>query len=284
MAPTILEILQESESRLKGVDSPRLSAEVLVAEVLRCSRLTLVVDRERVVSSEQEERIRTLVTRRSSGEPLAYIIGNREFYGLDFHVTPDVLIPRPETEHIVEKLEELYPKNASLRFADLGTGSGILAVTIAHLFRNATGVAVDLSAGALEVAKTNAAFHGVADRLEFIEGDFTQPLLEPNTFDLIVSNPPYVPQQEYDEASFEVTNFEPLSALVSGEDGLNHVRAMLPHVSSALKSGGQYLMEIGYQQGVAVKGIITNHFPEFEGVSILKDLSEHDRIVFLQKL
>ena len=283
MAPTILEILQQSESRLQGVDSPRLSAEVIVAEVLGCSRLTLVVDRDRLVSVEQAGRIKTLIDRRSTGEPLAYILGNREFYGLDFHVTPDVLIHRPETEHIVEKIEELYPADAAFHFADLGTGSGILAVTIAYIFLNSSGVAVDLSPGAHVVAKKNAASHGVSEHLEFVEGDFTKPLLESDSFELIVSNPPYVPQQEYDDASSEVTDFEPLTALVSGEDGLDHIRLMLPHVSLSLKSGGFFLMEIGYQQSGEIARMITNQFPEFEGVSILKDLSGHDRIVFLQK-
>jgi len=284
MAPSILNIIQESESRLQGVDSPRLSAEVIVSEVLGCSRLTLVVDRDHEVRPEQLEQIQAMVRRREQGEPLAYILGNREFYGLDFHVTPDVLIPRPETEQIIEKIEELYLKNVPFHFADLGTGSGIIAVTLAYLFPKSTGVAVDLSLGALSVAKENAATQGVDARLEFVEGDFTKPLLDSNAYDLIVSNPPYVPQQEYDDASFEVIGFEPVTALVSGDDGLDHIRAMLPHVSSCLKSGGRFLMEIGYQQGEAIRGIITDLFPEFGEVSVLKDLSGHDRIVFLQKL
>ncbi|QJB57956.1 peptide chain release factor N(5)-glutamine methyltransferase [Pseudodesulfovibrio sp. zrk46] len=284
MAPTILDILQESESRLSGVDSPRLSAEVIVAEVLDCSRLTLVVDRERVLKDDQVALVRQMVARRETGEPLAYILGNREFYGLDFHVSSSVLIPRPETEHIIEKLEELYPADAAFQFADLGTGSGILAVTIAHLFAQARGVAVDLSPDALAVAERNSLTHGVHDRLEFIEGDFTCSLLDTGVYDLIVSNPPYVPQQEYDDASHEVRDYEPLTALVSGEDGLNHIRAMLPHVSKALKQGGIVLMEIGYQQGDAVKKIMSEQFPEFGEVDVLKDLSGHDRIVFLRKL
>lgn len=284
MAPTILDILKESEKRLNGVDSPRLSAEVLVAEVLGCSRLTLVVDRDRHVFPEQIKQIFSLVSRREKGEPLAYILGSKEFYGLDFKVTPDVLIPRPETEHIVEKVEELYAKDAIFHFADLGTGSGILAVTLAHLFENSTGVAVDLSSGALAVARSNAVAHGVQGRLDFLEGDFTKPLFACDAFDLIVSNPPYVPQQEYDDASHEVTGYEPVMALVSGDDGLDHIRSLLPMVSAALKSGGYLLMEIDYLHGDAIKKITSQQFPEFGNVSILKDLSGHDRIVFLQKL
>lgn len=284
MPLTVLHILQESEQRLADVDSPRLSAEAIVSHVLGCTRLTLVVDRDKSVSSEAAERIDALVERRAEGEPLAYLLGFKEFYGLDFVVSSDTLIPRPETEHVVEVVEELYGKDVAFRFADLGTGSGILAVVLAHLFPQATGVAVDLSPGALTVARRNAEAHGVSDRLDFRQADFTRPLSLGGIFDLIVSNPPYVPQQEYEDASHEVTGFEPATALVSGEDGLKHIRAMLPHVARALKSGGSCLMEIGYRQADAIKKIISRQFPEFGGVKIIKDLAGHDRVVFLQKL
>lgn len=284
MALTILDIVQESESRLQGVDSPLLSSQVLVAHVLGCTRLMLTVDRDCAVTDEQLKRIRALVDKRVEGEPLAYILGTKEFYGLDFKVTPDTLIPRPETEHIIEALEEIYPKDSSLRFADLGTGSGILAVMIGYLFPYSSGLAFDLSGGALTVARENAAAHGVENRVEFHNGDFTKPLLDDESLDLIVSNPPYVPQQEYDEASFEVTGYEPVTALVSGDDGLDHIRAMLPLVGRALKSGGRFLMEIGYQQAEAIKKIIlTDSALNFREISILSDLAGHDRVVLLQK-
>ena len=284
MGPTILDILRESEERLHGVDSPRLSAELLIAEVLQCSRLMLTLDRERRPSVDEIRRISDLVERRSHGEPLAYILGTKEFYGLDFVVTPDVLIPRPETEHIVEVIEEAYSKEDVFHFADFGTGSGILAVTITSLFPKASAVAVDLSPGALKIAQSNARTLGVSDRIEFIEGDFTQPLLEDSGCDFIVSNPPYVTEQEYAEASHEVTEYEPVTALVSGADGLDHIRAMLPLVAQALKPGGRFLVEMGYQQGAQVIKIITNEFPQFKDVRIKKDLAGHDRIVMMEKL
>ncbi|QGY41001.1 peptide chain release factor N(5)-glutamine methyltransferase [Pseudodesulfovibrio cashew] len=283
MGSTILSLLKESESRLLAVDSPRLSAEVLVAEVLGCSRLTLVGDREREVDDRDLERIRELVGRRATGEPLAYILGRKEFYGLDFMVTPDTLIPRPETEHIIEAVEEHFPRDSRFRFADLGTGSGILAVTLAHLFTGSKGVAVDLSPGALNVAEKNALAHGVADRVEFRLGDFTERLFPDDSLDLIVSNPPYVPQQEFDEASREVVDFEPVTALVSGADGLDHIRAMLPRVTDALKTGGLFMMEIGYRQAEGVVRIITDYLSEYKEIQVLKDLAEHDRIVLLRK-
>lgn len=284
MAPTIFEIVKESESRLIGVDSPFLSAQVLVAHVLGCTRLTLTLERNQLVPEDQLVRIRSLVTRREQGEPLAYILGFKEFYGLDFRVTPDTLIPRPETEHIIEALEDLYPKDAPLHFADLGTGSGILAVMIGHLFPRSSGVAFDLSEGALTVAVENARVHGVDDRVAFRVGDFTKPLLDDESCDVIVSNPPYVPQQEYDDASHEVTDYEPATALVSGDDGLDHIRAMLPHVWKALKPKGRLLMEIGYQQASLVKIItLTDNNLNFQHISVLKDLAGHDRVVLLQK-
>lgn len=284
MGATVLHILQECESRLSGVDSPRLSAEVLVSEVLQCSRLSLILDRDRLVTNEEQLRIESLVTRRQKGEPLAYILGSKEFYGFDFKVTPDTLIPRPETEHIIEKVEELYPLDATFRFADLGTGSGILAVTLAHFFFNASGVAVDLSSPALKVAQQNAQAHGVKGRLEFLRGDFTRHLFEPEAFDLIVSNPPYVSQQEYDEASHEVIGYEPETALVSGDEGLNHIRAMLPHVAESLRRGGVYLMEIGYQQALAIERFVADFVPGLGRFEVVRDLAGHDRIVCLTKL
>lgn len=283
MGSSILHILQESEKRLLGVDSPRLSAEVIVAEVLDCSRLSLVVDHNRVVNEDEKAVIESMVARREKGEPLAYILGRKEFYGLDFIVTPDTLIPRPETEHIIEKVEELYSMGAAFRFADLGTGSGILAVTLAHRFKKASGIAVDLSSGALKTALENSRVHSVDDRLEFRLGDFTKPLFETETFDLIVSNPPYVPQHEYDDASYEVTDYEPETALVSGEDGLDHVRAMMLHVAKAVRSGGHVLIEIGYQQGRAVVQMVADNYSEFTLIEVIKDLSGHDRIVWLSK-
>lgn len=284
MSPVIPSILNECEARLSGVDSPRLSAEVLMAHVLECSRLSLVIDRERVVTDKELTDIYALVERRAAGEPVAYILGEKEFYGLDFFVTPDVLIPRPETEHIVEEVETLYQKDACFAYADLGTGSGILAVTIASLFQKSECVAIDLSSMALAVAKDNAIRHGVENRIYFRQADFTQDNLGHEVFDLIVSNPPYVTQAEFDAASHEVTRFEPTMALVSGHDGLDHVREMLSGMLAALKVGGRFFMEIGCGQGESVKKIMLDLFPQFRQVKVLKDLAGHDRIVSAQKL
>ncbi|WP_419788088.1 peptide chain release factor N(5)-glutamine methyltransferase [Pseudodesulfovibrio sp.] len=280
--PTRLDILKESETRLSGVDSPRLSAQLLMAEALGCAPSAVYLDRNQEIPTEQLSRIRALIDRRASGEPVAYILGRQEFYGLEFKVTPDVLIPRPETEHIVEKVEELFAKDDAFRFADLGTGSGILAVTISTVFTQAECDAIDLSPAAIAVARSNAKRHGVQDRTHFVVGDFTNPL-PGGPYDLIVANPPYVTEQEMTEASHEVTAFEPTLALVSGADGLDHVRAMLAPVLAALKPGGVLLMEVGWRHGDPIKKIISHGYPEIGQVSMIKDLAGHDRVVFLRK-
>lgn len=284
MSPDIQKILNIGEARFFGVDSPRLSAEVLVAHVLKCSRLGLTLDRERVPTESELAEIERLFARREAGEPIAYILGEKEFYGLDFRVTPDVLIPRPETEHIVEEVESLFAKDSAFRFADLGTGSGILAVTICTLFEQASATAVDISPAAIEVARSNAKRHGVDGQIVFQLGDFTDQLFDPEQFDLVVSNPPYVTEEEFADASHEVTEFEPTGALVSGVDGLNHIRAMLPHVARSLNPGGYLLMEIGFGQGEGVKKIIREHSAQFGEVRVISDLAGLDRVVFARKL
>lgn len=283
MGVTVQAVVRECEARLQGVDSPRLSAQVLAAEVLGLTRVGLSLERERALTPQETERIRTLAARRATGEPLAYILGRREFYGLDFAVTPDVLIPRPETEHVIEAALAAYSTDAPLRFADLGTGSGILAVTLAHCFPRASGLAVDLSGPALAVARRNAVTHGVDDRIAFVQGDFTGPLLETGRFDLIATNPPYVTDEEYAQASREVTGFEPKTALVSGPEGLDHVRAMLPRALEALRSGGLLLMEIGCGQAEGVKIITSKQCLESRDFGVIKDLAGHDRVVSLRR-
>ncbi|MBG0790118.1 MAG: peptide chain release factor N(5)-glutamine methyltransferase [Desulfovibrionaceae bacterium] len=284
MSPAILDILDAAQARLAGVDSPRLSAELLVARVLGCSRTDLILDRDRTPTEAERDGIEALLARREQGEPVAYILGEKEFYGLDFAVTPDVLIPRPESEHIVERIEAVFPKGANFRFADLGTGSGILAVIICALFPGASGVAVDISPAALKVAESNARRHGVAGRLSFQQADFTKQLFEPEAFDLVVSNPPYVTEGEFAAASPEVTAFEPTGALVGGVDGLTLIRDMLPRVEAMLVSGGQFLMEIGCGQAGEMKKIMTQDCTRFGGVMILRDLAGLDRVVAARKL
>lgn len=282
MGLTVQAIVRECAARLAGVDSPLLSAQLLVAEALGLRRLALSLERDRLVDPAQAKRIRALTGRRAAGEPVAYLLGRREFYGLDFTVTPDVLIPRPETEHLIETALATFPADSPIRFADLGTGSGILAVTLAHLYPNAQGLALDRSAPALEVARGNARTHGVEGRIAFVEGDFTATIPGGN-YDLIIANPPYVTEGEYVRASREVTAFEPKGALVSGPDGLDHIRGLLPTALTALAPDGVLLLEIGCGQAEGVKIITSSDCPGFKDFAVIRDLAGHDRVVFLRR-
>ena len=214
--PTIAELLGEADALLReaGVDSPRLSAQILAARALGCDRVRLVVDARRVLGAGEAAGVRELVARRAAGEPVAYILGEKEFYGLDFAVSPAVLVPRPETEHLIEEAERRLGRDAAIHFADLGTGSGCIAVTLAVRFKDARGLALDRSAAALDVARGNARRHGVDERLQFLRGDMGGVWARAASLDLVVSNPPYVSEAEYRTVSFEVADYEPRSALV----------------------------------------------------------------------
>ncbi|NDY57670.1 peptide chain release factor N(5)-glutamine methyltransferase [Desulfovibrio sulfodismutans] len=281
--PTVRDILAKSEAYLsdKGVDSPRLSAQMLLAHVLGLERLGLFLDMDRPLSESELARCRDLVARRGRGEPAAYLVGEREFYGLAFAVTRDVLIPRPETEGIVERVEALFPHDSVVRFADLGTGSGCLAVTLAVRFPAWTGVAVDKSAAALAVARENARRHGVDARMEFVCGDFSVLCDREERFGLVVSNPPYVSEAEYRSASPEVAGFEPKSALTpesqapGGATGCECFPVLAGVARERLAPDGVFLMEMGCTQAEAARSAFAG-FPE---VAVRRDLAGLDRYV-----
>jgi release factor glutamine methyltransferase len=278
-APTVREILGKTEGYLqeKGADAPRLSAQLLLAKVLGLDRLGLVLAMDRPLSVEELDGYRPLVARRGKGEPVAYLLGEREFFGLDFTVTPDTLIPRPETELIVERALELFPQGALSRFADLGTGSGCLAVTLAVKFPQARGLALDKSPGALAVARENAVKHGVADRLDFVEADFAALPETAGGYALVVSNPPYVTAAEYRECSRKVRDFEPQGALVPGETGLEAVPVVACAAKARLAPGGVLLVEIGWKQGPEAAAILAE--AGFADVAVRRDLAGRDRVV-----
>lgn len=266
-----------------GVDSPRLSTELLLAHVFGCSRVDLHLDIDRLLTTGEATFFRKLLHRRSEGEPVAYLVGSKEFYGLEFKVTPDVLIPRPETEHIIDFCESEFRKDDEFLFTDFGTGSGILAVTLAHLFPHCRGVAVDLSLDALTVARENAVLHGVDGQLQFVQADFRKPLIQGMAVSLVVSNPPYVTYREYEDISDEVREFEPCLALTSGREGLAHIQELLPQMCNALCGKGIMMFEFGWRQGDAVKGLLLQQKGELTDITIHKDYSGHDRVAFARK-
>jgi release factor glutamine methyltransferase len=267
----------------KGIESPRAEAQILLAHVLKCSKVDLLVRYNELPTDSERTRFRELIQRRVAGWPVAYLVGTRDFYLLSFEVSPAVLVPRPETETLVlEALGYLKPLDAPA-ILDLGTGSGCIAISIAHQKRDARVTAVDVSPDALAVAARNAIRHGVAERIEFLKGDLFAPLEPGSTFDLIVSNPPYIAPDEFPTLAADVRDHEPRIALEGGSDGLAFYRRIAAGVGPHLKPGGRLLMEIGYAQDESVRAILGQE-PELEVGPTIKDMSGHPRVVVAKKV
>jgi release factor glutamine methyltransferase len=261
----------------RGVDAPRLTAEVLLAHVMRATRVQLYIDLDRPLSKMELAQCRALIERRVAGEPTQYLTGIREFYGRSFAVDPRVLIPRPETELLVDKALEAIPKDAACRVLDLGAGSGCVAVTIAAERPGASVVATELSGEACEVARANAAALKVADRVRIVEGDLFNPLEPGSRFQVAVSNPPYVPSAEIPALAREVRR-EPTLALDGGADGLDVIRRLAREAPEWLRPGGLLALEINEKQGPAVLRLLQS--AGFVRAGLEKDFSRLDRLAF----
>jgi len=251
---TVRRLLEWTEDflRKKGFESPRLEAQILLAHALGCKKIDLYVRHDEEPAEDKRAAFREMIKKRSEGMPVAYLVGHREFYSLEFAVSPAVLIPRPETETLVmEALRRLKPL-AAPRVLDIGTGSGVIAVAIAKQHQAARIAAVDVSAAALTVAASNAQRHGVADRVTFLEGDLFGPVAG-QAFDLIVSNPPYIADAEFASLDVGVREFEPRAALAGGPDGLDFYRRIAADAASFLSPGGTVVVEIGATQEAAVR-------------------------------
>ncbi|MBM4011330.1 MAG: peptide chain release factor N(5)-glutamine methyltransferase [Planctomycetes bacterium] len=262
----------------KGSDSPRLDAEVLLAHVRGCPRIALYTAFDEPVADGVRARFRELVSRRGGGEPVAYLVGSREFFSLPFAVTKDVLIPRPETEGLVVRAIDLFREAAAPRIADVGTGSGAIAVAVAKRLLQATLVATDISAAALAVAADNAARHGVADRVSFVESDLLAAPDLAGPWDAILSNPPYVREDEFASLPRDVRDHEPRSALVAGPTGVEVVERLARQAVERLAPGGWLLVEIGSAVAAAAEGVIAA-VVGLEPAPTLKDLAGLPRIV-----
>lgn len=266
-----------------GVPSPRLDAEVLLAHVLGATRARLYAAPEQTLHAAQREAYAAVVARRHEREPVPYITGHREFFGLDFAVDRRVLIPRPETELLVERALESAARGAhdgsALRLADIGTGSGIVAISLAVHLPDAVIYATDASADALLVAAANAARHGVADRVHLLHGALLDPLTEP--VHLIAANLPYVPSDVLPTLDRDVADYEPLAALDGGPDGLTHIRRLLDGAGRWLRPGGTAVLEIGAGQGSAVVACAAERYPDAV-VELFHDYAGLDRIVRVQ--
>lgn len=271
----------DAARRLAHTDAPALTAQLLLCHVLEIDRVALIAHSEEPIPAEDEARLEALLERRSGGEPLAYLLGVREFYGRDFAVNRHTLIPRPETEHLIETALDFFDAQGrsgdALRFLDLGTGSGCIAVTLAAERPAWMGTAVDISSGALETARKNAESNDVS--LSFLLADFTQPLpFDPASFDLVVSNPPYISEEEYAGLDAGVRDFEPRSALVPGPEGMEHPRAVEEAARRLLRPGGLFLMEHGWLQGEACRALCHEDF--WKDVHTGLDLAGRDRFLF----
>lgn len=272
-------LLQHARTYLtdRGVDSPRLDAELLMAHVLGCDRTHLYMDLDRPLSTEEVDAFRALLRRRGHREPLAYITGSRGFWTLDLEVDARVLVPRPETELLVEAaLKGLaHDPDAAWRIVDVGTGSGALALALASEFPHAQVLAIDLSTDALEVARANADRLGLRDRVRFVRGDLLGPLEGREAcVDLVVSNPPYISHEECPDLAPEVRDFEPAMALFADQRGLALIERLLPAAARVLTADGTLLVEHGWQQGEAVRALAQ---PCFAEVTTLPDLQGHPR-------
>ena len=276
------EWLQKGEAGLRGGAHPeraRPDAQLLLLYLLGKDKAWLMAHADEALPAAAVNRYEELLERRHRGEPIQYITGETEFYGLSLRVTPDVLIPRPETEHLVEKALEEAVRFHAPRILDVGVGSGAIAVALACKLPQAAITAIDLSSPALAIARQNAQRNGVAGRIRFLHGDLLAPVQE-EQFEMVVSNPPYVPVGDRASLAVEVREYEPAQALFAGpspdSDGLDVCRRLIPAAFAALLPGGFLAIEIGSGQSPAIHTLLTDS--GFEGIEFIPDLQKIPRV------
>lgn len=268
--------LSAAAEMLHTLPEARRDAELLLLHVLGRDRAWLITHSDEILTAAQAAKYQGWLARRAAQEPVQYIVGEQEFWGLRLRVTADVLIPRPETEHLVEAALELLPEGEAVRVADIGTGSGAIAIALAVSRPQAQVTALDLSAAALQIARENTAAHAVAGRVRFLESDLLA-AVRGERFAMIVSNPPYVPGGE--DLEPQVRDFEPHTALFAGVEGLDVYRRLIPEAAEALEPGGWLLMEIGHGQRAALAELMR----AWEDVSFVDDLQGIPRVVMGRK-
>jgi release factor glutamine methyltransferase len=278
MSRTLLQAWSGARDRLKaaGIDSPVIDARILLESAAEASRMDIVTDPYRMLTQEQTQTLDSYLDRRERREPVARIIGRRGFWKILLNVDSNVLIPRPDTEVIVERTLAAFDEHQAFRILDLGVGSGAILLAILAERPLATGLGVDVSEEALAVARDNAAHLGLSGRLALLRGDWTAGLGDQG-FDLVVSNPPYIPTAVIETLEPEVRDHEPRLALDGGEDGLDHYRLLAPEILRVLKPGGRFLVEIGYDQAKAVDALFRE--AGAVAVAVIKDLADKDRVV-----
>jgi release factor glutamine methyltransferase len=276
------EALQSAVQTLRraGIADASVEAELLLGHVLGMSKTQLYTEPERSLTSAETEHLRYLVQRRLDHEPTAYILGHCEFYGIDFCIDCHTFIPRPETELLVEKAVELARRishpGKPVTIADVGTGCGAIAISLALALPQAKIYATDISSSALQVAEMNCRRHGVNSRVELLQGNLLEPLPQP--VDMMVANLPYIKDCEFKDLSPEVRDYEPATALAGGEDGLGKIQHMLEQMPGRLSYGACFLLEIGQGHGEMVTSLIKGYFPQ-AGIELISDLGGIERVV-----
>lgn len=270
---TIRNIINHATKQFTQSDTPRLDAQVLLGHILGVNRAYLLAHDDEMLADAQQQQVEAYIKRHAQGEPIAYILGTKGFYDLEFRVTPDVLIPRPETELLLEEALRLMEGNPTCSAADIGTGSGALAVTFAIHMPKSQVYAIDVSAAALAIAKSNADINQAS--VQFFEGNLAQPLIDQHIkLDLLMANLPYIRHDEM--SSLAVSQHESHLALDGGDDGLDLIRDLLPQIPLVCNIGAMVLLEIGAEQGNALQSLVADQL----GVNcdILKDYAGHDRL------
>lgn len=282
----LINILNLSSSYLsdKQIENARLNAELLIGYVLKMDRVQLYMNFEKPLSTKEVDIIRSLLQRRAQHEPLQYITGETEFYSLKFKVNRHTLIPRPETEILVEKIIEQCNKQKKISILDIGTGSGNIAITIAKYVSNAFILGIDIQSQALKIASENANWHHVQNQIRFkpidlFDVDLTNKLCE--KFDIIVSNPPYIPQDDFNNLPPEVKNFEPYIALNGGKNGLTFYHRVLQISNHILKENGTIALEISYGKANQIKELFQSYL--FKDIEVFNDLNGIERVVIARK-
>lgn len=275
---TIKEIIIRYSKELEEISStPRLDVETLIQKVLDVDRLYILLNLERTLSKDEEKLFNEFINERLNNRPIAYIVGNREFMGLDFYVQEGVLIPRPDTEVLVEEVIELGKNKGPINILDIGTGSGAITVSLAKYLENAKVTSVDISEIALEIGKRNATSNNVDDRITFIKSDLFTNIDKNVKFDIIVSNPPYIKREVIETLDKQVKDFEPYNALEGGIDGLDFYRAITSQAKDYLKEGGILAYEVGHDQSEDVSKLMEKY--GYTNIYTRKDLQQIDRVV-----
>ncbi|WP_432662584.1 peptide chain release factor N(5)-glutamine methyltransferase [Wukongibacter baidiensis] len=279
---TIHKVLKEAEGRLKDkVSTPLLDAQVMLCHILDVDRLHLIVNRDKVLTTEEAYEYNELIEKRLDGVPVQYIIGNQEFMGLKFYVEEGVLIPRPDTEILIEKVIEDIDQGNNYNIVDIGTGSGAITVSLAKFIEKTHVFSVDISEKAIKIAMKNAETNGVTSKISFLNGSLFSPLDSigiKGEIDILVSNPPYIPSKEIEGLQVEVSKYEPRIALDGGEDGLDFYREIVDKAPEYVRRGGLIALEVGHDQARTVARLMEEK-DSYVDIEITKDLAGIERVV-----